>query len=80
MHEYCVRDHWRRCEPVVPLNYGCDFIGSENFQCGALRRSGQRVRVLAHIERTRRSLGFPVIANRLRDRKDMGFGKRAIQR
>ncbi len=45
------RDDGRRRDAVVALDDGLDAVGRQHFEGGALGRRGQRVRVLAHVER-----------------------------
>ena len=68
-------DRCRR-EPIIPLDYRRYAVCRQHFECRALSRPRKCVRVLAHVERPAGPLGFPVIANGLGDRQDMGFGKR----
>ena len=67
-------------KPSFSLNDGLDFVGGENLERGALRRSRQRVRVLAHVERAVDPLAATVLADRLRDGQDVRFGEGAAQR
>ena len=48
------RNHRRGRHPVVGLDDGPDIVGGEHFERGALGRTGQRVRVLAHDRVARR--------------------------
>src|SRR5207247_7677405 len=47
---------------------------------GALSRLGEGVRVLPHVERAVDALTTAVVADRLRDRRDMRLGERAPER
>ena len=74
-----VRDHRRRREAVVALDDGRHIVGRQHLQRGALRRPRERVRVLAHVERTGDRLLMPVVADRLGDRQDVRLVERAAQ-
>ena len=74
------RDDRRRRDAVVALDDRLDAVGGQHFQRGALGRAGQRVRVLAHVERAVDALASPVVADRLGDGQDVGLGERAAQR
>ena len=71
-----------RCwgDAVVALDHGLDVIGGQHFEGGALGRRGERVGVLAHVERAVNALLSPVIADGLGDRQDVRLGERAAQR
>ena len=72
------RDDRRRRHAVVALNDGLDAIGRQDLQRGALGRTGQRVRVLAHVERAIRALAAPIVADRLGDGQDVRLGECAV--
>jgi hypothetical protein len=55
-------------------------VGRENFQSGALGRSGQRVRVLAHVNRAGDVLTAAIVANGLGDGENVRFSERSAQR
>ena len=74
------RDDRRRRHAVVALDDGLDPVGRQDLKRGALGRRGQRVRVLAHVERAVRALATPVVADGLGDGQDVGLGERAVQR
>ena len=74
------RDDRRRRDAAVALEDGLDTVRGQHFERGALRRLGQRVRVLAHVERTIDAVSAPVVADRLRDRRDVRLGERAVER
>ena len=73
-----VRNGWRGRVAVVRLNDSFNAVGREHFQGGTLRRTGNRMRVLAHIKGTIDTLLLAVLANCLRDGKDVRFGEAAI--
>jgi hypothetical protein len=73
-----VRDGRCGCHTIVLLNHCFYAVGSQNLQRGVLGRRGERVRVLAHIQWAIRALdAAPEVANRLRDRQNVSFGKAA---
>ena len=75
-----VRDHRRRREAIVALDHGLDVVGRQHLECRALRRPRERVRVLAHVERTVVTVWLmPVLADRLGDRQDVRLVERATQ-
>ena len=74
------RDDRRRRHAVVALNDGLDAVRRQDLERRALGRPGQRVRVLAHVERAVGALAAPVVADGLGDGQDVGFGERAAQR
>ena len=80
IHEDGPRDDRRRRDAVVGLDDRRHPVGCQHLQRGALRRPGQRVRVLAHVERTVRAMAATVIADGLADGQDVGFGERAQER
>ena len=55
-------------------------VGRQDFERGALGRPGDRMGVLAHIERAIGALGAPVVADGLGDGENVGFGERPAQR
>ena len=57
---------------------GLDAVGRQHFERRALRRAGQRVRVLAHVERAVDALAAAVVADRLGDGQDVRLGERAV--
>ena len=69
-----------RSKAIVLLNDGFNAIRSQNFKRGPLCRVGERVRVLAHVQRPVRTLRAPIVADSLRDGQNVGFGKRSVQR
>ncbi len=69
------RYYGRGSNAVILLNDGLDVIGGQDFERGALRRSGQRVGVLAHVERAVGSLAAPVVADGLGDGQDVRLGE-----
>jgi hypothetical protein len=73
------RDDRGRCESVVSLNDSLHCVGRQNFESGALGRSGNRMGVLAHVERAIGALGAPVVADGLSDGENVGFGERPAQ-
>ena len=73
-----LRDDGRRRDAVVALDDRLDAVGGEHFERRALRRAGEGVRVLAHVERAVDLLLLPVFADRLRDGEDVGFGEGAV--
>jgi hypothetical protein len=75
-----MRDHRRRRHPVVALDDRLDAVGRQHLERGPLRGCRQGVSVLTHVERAVDRLGLPVIADRLRDREDVGLRKRAAER
>ncbi len=74
------RDDGRRRDAVVSLNDCIHIVGRQNFERGALGRIGHCVRILAHVERAVSAGAPPVIADRLRDGKNVRFGEGAMQR
>ena len=66
--------------PSFALNDGLHSVRRQHLERRALRGPGQRVRILAHVERPVRALRPPVVADGLRDRQDVRFGKGAIER
>ena len=74
------RDDGSRRHAVAVLNDGLDAVGRQHLQRGALGRSGQRVRVLAHVERAIGALGSPVVADGLSDGQDVRLGEGAVER
>ena len=50
-------------------------VGRQDLERRALGRTGQCVRVLAHVERAVRALAAPVVADRLGDGQDVGLGE-----
>ena len=55
-----VRDDRRRSDPVVWLDDGLDAVGRQHLKRGILRGTGERMRVLAHVQwpvRTQRGAG-----------------------
>jgi len=73
------RNRRRRRHTVVALNDGLDAVRRQDFERGALRGSGHRVRVLAHVERTIGPADFSVVADGLGDCEDVGFGERTAK-
>ena len=69
---------WRHA--VVALNDGLDVVGCQDLQRRALSRPGNGMCVLAHEERTAGAVRLPVVADRLGDGEDVGFGERPMQR
>ncbi len=69
---------WRHA--IGALNDRLDLVGRQNFQRGALRRGGQRVRIFAHLKRAVDVLAAAVIANGLGDGENVGFVEGAGQR
>jgi len=49
--ENCARDDRRRCHAVVGLDHGIDAVRGQHLERRSLRGSGQRVGVLAHVDR-----------------------------
>jgi hypothetical protein len=80
VNENRVRDHRRRRDAIVRLDEGFHTISGKHFERGTLRRSGQRVRVLAHEERTGDFLTPAIISDRLRNRQDVRLSKGAAKR
>ena len=74
-----VGDRRRRREAVIALDDGRHLVGRQHLQRRALRRPRERVRVLAHVERTGDGLLMPVVADRLGDRQDVRLVERAAQ-
>ena len=74
-----VRNDRRRREAVVALDHGRHVVGRQHLERGTLRRPRERVRVLAHVERTGDGLRLPVLADRLGDRQDVRLIERAAQ-
>ena len=74
------RDDRRRRETIVRLDNGFDAIYREHFENGSLRRSGQRVRILAQVKWTSDFPASAIIADRLRNRKDVRLIKRSAKR
>jgi hypothetical protein len=71
--EDCARDHRRRHHTRVALDYRVDAVRDEHLERGALRRLGERVGVLAHVERAVDPLPTLVVADGLGDRHvDLG--------
>jgi hypothetical protein len=64
----------------VTLDDGFDSVSRQHLQRRALGGAGQRVRVLAHVERSVRALAVPVLADGLGDSQDVGLGERAVER
>ena len=79
-HENRARDDRRRREPAVALNDRIDVVGGQHFEGGVLRQRRQGVRVLAHVERAVDRLAAAVVADRLRDRRDVRGRQAAIER
>ena len=79
VHENRTRDDRGRGHAVVALDDGFHPVGDEDLERRALRRLGDCVGVLAHVERAVDPLGTPVIADGLGDRRDMRVGERAGQ-
>src|SRR5215467_13447724 len=50
MDEYGMRDDRGRREPVASLDYCRRSVACQDFECGTLGRSRERVRVFAHVE------------------------------
>ena len=67
-------------KPSPLLDARRDAVRGEHLEGGALRRSRERVGVLAHVERAVDALAAPVFADRLGDREDVRFVERAAQR
>ena len=70
------RDDRRRRDAVVALDDRLDAVGRQHLERGALGRPGQRVRVLAHVERAVDALAAPVVADGLGDGQDVRLGER----
>jgi hypothetical protein len=73
------RDDRGRCKSAVTLDDCLHPIGRQNFERCALGRPGNRVGILAHIERAIGALGAPIVAYGLGDSQDVGFGERPAQ-
>ena len=69
-----------RGDTLVALNDRLHSIARQDLQRRALGRAGQRVRVLAHVERAVRALAAPVVADGLGDSQDVSLRERAVQR
>src|SRR5215831_21078818 len=74
------RDDWRRRHTVVALDDGLHPVGGQDLERGALRWSGEGVRVFPHVQRAIGALAAAVVADSLGDGQDVGFGKGAVQR
>ena len=74
------RDDRRRSHAVVLLNDGFHAVGRQDLERRALRGRGNRVRILAHVERAIRAVSAPVVANGLRDGQNVRFGEGAAKR
>jgi hypothetical protein len=55
-------------------------FADRNFESRPLGWIGNRVSIFPHVQRTIRTVGAPVIADGLRDGKNVGLGERAIKR
>ena len=55
-------------------------LRGQHLERRALRRRGQRVCVLAHVERTVGAMAAPVVADGLSDGQDVRLGERAAKR
>ena len=78
--EDCVRDDRRRRHAVSLLDDRLHPVCRQYFERRALSRPRNRMCILAHIEGALSSLSFAVVADRLRDRENVSFGKRTAQR
>jgi hypothetical protein len=74
------RDRGRGREAIVALDHRLYAVRRQHLERGALGGSGERVRVLAQIERAVDALLAPVVADRLGDREDVRFSERARER
>ena len=70
-----VRDNWRWGNAIVLLDDGLNIVRGENFQRRTLRRRGQGVRVLPHVQGARSTLRLAVIADRLGNGENVRFGE-----
>src|SRR4029077_761407 len=80
MHKNSMGNNRRRRHAVVALDECLYFISRQYFQCGTLRRTGQPVSILAHIERAVDPPAPPAVADGLRNGQNMGFRERGAQR
>ncbi len=69
------RDDRGRCESVVSLDDRLHVVGRQDFERGALGRPGDRMGVLAHVERAVGALVAAVVADGLGDGQNVGFGE-----
>ena len=74
------RDDRRGRDAAVALDDGLDPVRRQHFQGGALRRLGQGMRVLSHVERTVDPVAAAIVADGLGDGGDVGLGERASER
>ena len=74
------RDDRRGRHAIIALDDGVHVVGRQDFERRPLGRTGQRVRILAHVERTIGALAAPVVADGLGDGQDVRLGERAAQR
>src|SRR5215472_14718882 len=79
-YENGARDDRCRSNRIVLLDDGVHVVTCQDLERGTLRRTGQRMGVLAHVKRAVSSLAAAVVTDRLRDCQDVGFGERAAQR
>ncbi len=72
-------DRCRR-ESVLALDDRLDTVRCQHLERRVLRHRGQRMRVLAHVERTVDGVRAAVVADRLGDGEDVGRGEAAVER
>ena len=73
------RDNWRRRNAVALLNQRLNLVGGQHLERRTLRWTRERVRVLAHEQRTRGALDSAVVANGLCDSKNVRLIERNSQ-
>src|SRR5215468_10719746 len=79
MGEYGMRDDWGRREPVASLNYRRHSVACQDFECGTLGRSRERVRVFAHVEGAISLMRAAIVTDGLSDRQDVRLGERTVE-
>src|SRR5262249_40657189 len=80
MHKNGMRNDWSRSHAIVTLDDGPDVIGCQDLQCCSLSRAGERVSILAQVERTVRAFHSPEVTDRLGYRQNVSLGESAAQR
>jgi hypothetical protein len=80
VNENRMRDHRYRRYAVVWLNNRFHTVCRQNFNGCALRGTGQRMRILAHVERAVDVMPSAVVANGLRNGEDVRLIECAEQR
>src|SRR4029450_1174171 len=74
------RDDGGRRDAAIALDDGVDAVRRQHLEGGTLGGLGQGVGVLAHVERPLDAVAAPVVADGLRDRRDVGLGEGAVER